>query len=1010
MSDARAEQIAQLKQSIASLENTQRAMNVDLSASLQPLRDLLASLESAPSSASTAVSGGIAAQAETIDIGGDAVGRDKIEQHTTSTQYTATNTGSGSIAQGEGAMAAGAGGVAAHEVHGLIITGSHNQVTQIDRQEIHPLPPSPTEIAGDRYLSKLALRCNVLPLAALGGDEGTGDEISLDQVYVALDTRARVPLTKEEQAKRREQVRSGRDENDRPLSAWDSATQTKRLVLLGDPGSGKSTFVRELAAKIIAARQKPGEPLSGWETDLLPVLVSLRELAPRLSNLALDRLSVPERERALLTALWDQFRADLKALNAADFADGLDDTLTHGSVLLIFDGLDEVPERERRTMRAAVKVVLNAYPRLARVIVTSRIRSYTGEAVLPGFTAQTLAPFNEDRIKQFIAGWYTAQVNLGRIDRDKAADRVDDLQSAALRDDLRELSSNPMLLTTMAIIHQSNVGLPRERVRLYKRAVEVLLSRWQSRKGIAVSAELDAVLTDDLKMRAIVERLAYEVHRAQAQSGKAANLARKDVLALLEDRAYLGTLALADQFLDYVDQRAGLLLGLGGDGGSHPSEYNFPHRTFQEYLAGCCLISGRGISREYRERAREGDFWYLAARLGAEELYYNRRSTEALLDLAYDLCPVAEPQSAADWRSVIWSGHMAVLVGADDIRRDTEKADGGQRYLDRLLPRLEAALQGNDLGPIERAEAGRVLGRLGDPRLEVMTVDAMQFCFVPRGDFIMGEGQEKDSEHINKTLNYDYWISQHPITNAQFATFIEADGYRERRYWAEAEAALIWQRGQIHLNRDEEIRERFADFGDPFNLPNHPVVDVTWYEALAFTRWLTDTWHAQHLLPEHYKVRLPSEAEWEKAARGGIEIPTSPIIGRIAVPHKIVHQRNELPKRGYPWGDAFDLNRANYGATQIGSPSAVGVFELGASPYGVLDLSGNVWEWTRSLYRDYPYDSKDGREDLSSTEFRVMRGGAYADSERDMRCAVRDQDLPEGCDVSRTFRLVVSPF
>jgi len=176
---------------------------------------------------------------------------------------------------------------------------------------------------------------------------------------------------------------------------------------------------------------------------------------------------------------------------------------------------------------------------------------------------------------------------------------------------------------------------------------------------------------------------------------------------------------------------------------------------------------------------------------------------------------------------------------------------------------------------------------------------------------------------------------------------------------------------------------------------------VTWYEAVAYCHWLTErlqvsglkfqVWRdgqpeTLSLEPETLTVRLPSEAEWEKAARG-------------------------TEGRMFPWGGESDSDRANYVDTGIGTTSMVGCFPGGASPYGVEDLSGNVWEWTRSLYREYPYDRGDGREDLEAGRdvLRMLRGGAFSLEARYVRCAFRFRDLPNLRFRYFGFRVVASP-
>ncbi|MGD2178454.1 MAG: SUMF1/EgtB/PvdO family nonheme iron enzyme, partial [Anaerolineae bacterium] len=777
--------------------------------------------------------------------------RDELGRLGNLARYEATLVGDGAIAQGVGARAAGKRGVVVDgDVAGDVVTGERIETggaayiggdvhteggDVVGRDKIISLDPaqSAAERALKRYLLRVHQQCNVLPLAAMGGEEGVGDEVSLDQVYVALDTKTRVPLTEEEKAARKDDIafrmREGGRES-RTLTALEAATQERRLVLLGDPGSGKSTFVRQLAARTAHAHLADDVPFPRWETGLVPVLITLRELAPELAALDLDGLSEAAKERCLVETVREYVAARLRACRADDWDGSLEDALLAGDVLLIFDGLDEVAEACRGRVRRAVGALLQAYGNLRRVIVTCRVRSYTGYAVLSGFAQHTLAPFDEDKIGDFVSGWYRAQHGLGRMSQAVAEDRASDLQRAALDDDLRELASNPMLLTTMALIHQREVGLPKERVRLYSLAVQVLLTRWQKRKGFLVSSRLAAVLADDLKLRAILERLAYEAHQGQADRSRAADLHRRDNLAILEEPAYLDNVGLAAEFLDYVDQRAGLLVGHGGeDERGVPKTYTFPHRTFQEYLAGCYMVGEWDALDVYWRHAGEGDAWYLAAVLGAEELRYNRRSVRELLNLAYDLVPEGPAETEQAWRATLWSGQMAALFSPAEISRVMQGPKSGGAYLDRLIPRLVQILREEPLRAVERAEAGKALAKLGDPRRGVGLRDDelpdIAWCEVPAGPFLLGSTDEDeqawDGEKPQRGYEIEtpYGISRYPITSAQYAAFVQAGGYGERRYWTKT--GWAW--------REEGNVTGPEDYGTPFNLPNHPVVGVSWY-------------------------------------------------------------------------------------------------------------------------------------------------------------------------------------
>jgi formylglycine-generating enzyme required for sulfatase activity len=216
--------------------------------------------------------------------------------------------------------------------------------------------------------------------------------------------------------------------------------------------------------------------------------------------------------------------------------------------------------------------------------------------------------------------------------------------------------------------------------------------------------------------------------------------------------------------------------------------------------------------------------------------------------------------------------------------------------------------------------------------------------YVSPGPFLMGSSSADPTANPDEQPQHTlplagYWIARHPVTVAQFKTFVQQSGHQPR--------AATCLRGEA----------------------NWPVVNVTWEEALAYCRWLSQ----RSSLP----VTLPSEAEWEKAARGRE--------GRL-----------------YPWGDQ-PPTEAVCNFEQL---MPVGAFSPQAdSPYGCADM-GNVWEWTRSLYRPYPYRPQDGRESLLSEEERVIRGVTF--NERSARGAFRYHLKPDLPLPTLGFRVVVS--
>jgi len=237
-----------------------------------------------------------------------------------------------------------------------------------------------------------------------------------------------------------------------------------------------------------------------------------------------------------------------------------------------------------------------------------------------------------------------------------------------------------------------------------------------------------------------------------------------------------------------------------------------------------------------------------------------------------------------------------------------------------------------------------------------------EMILIPAGEFLMGSDPQQDKfafddEQPQHTLYLpDYYLARTPVTNAQYSPFVQATGH---------ELPSDWDNGS-----------------PPGGKEDHPVVYVSWFDALAYCRWLSEITEKAY--------GLSSEAEWEKGARG--------IDGRI-----------------YPWGNRWDATRCNAEKGDRGDTTSVGAYPQGASPYGLLDMAGNVWEWTRSLWGKHPYPSdakaRAQREDLQAPDdqYCVVRGGAFVNDLRLVRCAYRYRYLPSSRNWRLGFRLMVRP-
>ena len=850
-----------------------------------------------------------------------------------------------------------------------------------------------------RYLTRIADQTRYLPMSAVdfkaaSAETGQQERQTLADVYVDLDTTTGVPVETEDDDKGQDELSAALRQRERPLTAREAVERSRRLVLLGDPGSGKSTFLNHLAFCLAADALQPEE---GWirrlDGDpqrwrrLLPVPVVLREVA------AWFQATQPhQRKTGLLEAYLQHWLAQL---GLEPFHEVICTHLRRGEAILLLDGLDEVPLQDDTLsrIREMIQDLPHAYPD-AWMVVTCRVLSYQDRRWQLGddWPTYELARLSADKIDRFIQAWYDQLAALHVVTHPDV--RAQKLRTAVRRPDLWRLAPNPLLLTVMALVHSYKSELPEARALLYEDVVDLLLWRWEAikladRDGRETNWRqlLETGNITDIDMKQVFWELAFQAHRqvrAADDREATADIASSDLLQAFRLLHPEESLDWAEALVRLMQVRAGLLVE------SRPGVYTFPHRTFQEYLAACHLSTQPDFVEQALSLGREGAYWWEVILLAVGRLVHGGR-IDGPLALVDELClEGVTPQDEAGWRDMWLAGAVLVEIGPTRARR----RNLGRELVDRVRARLVMLIQGEHLQSRERAEAGDALARLGDPRKGVgvivrdgRSVPDIDWIPIPPGPFLMGSDRERDPDAFAEEtpqftctrITASYRISRYPITVAQYRCFVDVGGYGEPRYWQTAFAAGHWRDGQVRVgtwnhqteNVDMSWASGPANYGEPFHLNNHPVVGVSWYEAVAFCRWLSEVLD--------HEVRLPSEAEWERAARH--------TDGRI-----------------WPWGNKFSAQKCNMRDTGIRATSTVGIFPSGRAACGALDMAGNVGEWTRSLWGadpqkldfGYPYDPDDGREneDAPNDVRRVVRGGSWGSSIHLVRCVYRRRANP----------------
>lgn len=634
--------------------------------------------------------------------------------------------------------------------------------------------------------------------------------------------------------------------------------------------------------------------------------------------------------------------------------------LARGECLLLLDALDEVadPQAQRRVV-AEINHLRAAYGEGNQIIVTCRIAGFP--RTLNGYYQLEVQALTEAQIAQFVRNWFANTAD--PLERER---RIDGLLRGLRRSPgMRLLATNPLLLSLIALLYECNWRLPERRVELYEEAVNLLIVDWDKLRGISRQPRL----LPEQKQQ-ILTQLAACFHAAGRRVVEAEQL-RENLTVILPLCG--GSLLDPDVVVDELMAHTGLLRQ------KSRYSYDFVHLTFQEFLtARACQVQWEGIQL----LERTGDAWWhevirlyaglkrdattLLQALRARDLFLAagcladckplateafREAAAALIrDLQQRLQDETQCQAAADALAELTAWDTTPSLTAAVVAAEIQPAVALAALLALARAADKAVLEPllADVGSILRLLHGQLPQVAPALRPRILTLlDTLghPLVFVPAGEFSMGsdESEYEYERPVHGVFLTEYWIDQFPVTNAQFAQFVQATGYQAQGNW----------RSEFRVGKER-----------------HPVINVTWDDACAYGNWC-----GKH---------LPTEAQWEKAARG-------------------------TDGRRYPWGNTWDHNKCNVSGR---GTTPVDAYPKGVSPYGCQDMIGNVSErvadwFDQNYYGVSPHDNPLGP---ATGDYRVVRGDSWCSyvPRRTARAAFRGIDNPPNRGFVLGFRLACS--
>lgn len=719
-----------------------------------------------------------------------------------------------------------------------------------------------------------------------------------------------------------------------------------RILIEAETGAGKTVALRRLALACAAAELGEHEQAAlfprSLDQPLVPILIDANELMHllrRAEHATVARLNV-----------WNAIEALFRRDGLASMLPDLEHALRAGSCLMLIDGLDDLESEQLRVLIPMINRFIACYPDSRYVITCRRFKALPTINLL-GFTNYILPRLNAKESDALATNYYKkiAPISLLALGNDDT--HAMELCASLHDGRLHALAGNP-LAVVLCVLSQAMGRHPlTSRGWVFGELLDLLLDGWERRRkdgealSLAQLLEIDALAYREARIK-LLQPLAFAFQaRSNLEGDTTVSLRHAEIeLRLHESLIELGVnrhraIEQVVPRLLWWCARQGLLIA--DDMGD---EFSMPWHCLREYLASRALI-GKLDFPTYTYDLVAKPHWRETVLLAMRELHQgsSAHNTRELLRLLFESFDNNSERSIND-----------ILLAAECLSEIQARTESERRMLADAQSRLQDVQQMTRARPRDRIQAGLLLGVLGDPRFDQLLSPLVH---VPEGHMLLGDHNGYEDEGPQQWVDVPaFAIGMYPVTNREYRRYLADDLSRsEPKYWHHP----------------------------TFNNPSQPVVGITWHDAVAYCRWLTNALHAKGTLPPTLEVRLPLEVEWEKAASWDAQHCT---------------------KRHFPWGQEWQADAANLAEGRGRWFTApVGSFPGGVSPYGAHDMIGNIWEWTASEYASYPGALAPFYENGSYT----LRGSSCASLSTNARCTYRSRLSADYWRYHLGFRIVV---